>query len=122
MENWIRTQRDIYYYKPHCKFNITSTIKSIFKGVPEKDDQNNNLLEKTNRKVSITRCKSENECEENRNITSAESDGKIWRRLSIKNYRKRKQQRQDEKHKPVIAAVMRTYDKGTIRRENSLWV
>lgn len=38
-------------------------------------------------------------------------DRKIWRRLSLQSLKRRRQKKEEDKHKPVFPAVLRTYDR-----------
>lgn len=116
MEHWFRSHYDIYNYKAQ-PFRLP-TIKSIFKSIstPEKDNIRNSLIEDKARCVSIKSARSK-DVDVNGNTKTEPKEDHVWRRMSLQSYRKRKQQRREEKSKPVIAAVLRTYDRGGLFRE-----
>lgn len=127
MENWLRSQCDIYNYRVHT-FKLSSTIKSLFKTrETEKDNLRNCLIEENNNSVTRNTTPKKSKNKEKSHGTSEKissrnseegSDNPIWRRLSLQSYRKRRQQRQEEKSKPVIPAVLRTYDIGGMQKKS----
>lgn len=119
MEQWFKSQCDVFYYK-NKSLRIPSTLKTLFNS--NNTDMQNNLIEDhqvitvSNNNSNRKKCKNSHNCGEDKEET-------IWRRMSWQSYRKRKQRREEEKSKPVIAAVLRTYDKRpVVRRESSLWL
>lgn len=140
MEKWIKNHRDIYNTYKSYSIAIPSAIKTLFKN-PESEIENvSNLIEennnaqvktttKTRRYAASDRKKSHRKVDENGNAVKNESfiknldlDNQIWRRLSLQSYKKRKQERQEQKSKPLLPAVLRTYDKRGMQTPNPDWL
>lgn len=130
MEKWLKSQCNIYNYPAHT-FKLSNTIKSLFKiRNCEKDNLRNCLIEENNnynisRRTPAKKCNNKDKIHGNsEKIRSTNheynSANPIWRRFSLHSYRKRKQQKEEEKCKPVIAAVLRTYDKRGLQKEKSV--
>ncbi|KAJ8952254.1 hypothetical protein NQ318_007413 [Aromia moschata] len=122
MENWLRNQCDIYNYRAHS-FKLSSTIKSFFKATSAENEEDHlryHLIEE--RHIGVTSNKSNGAiCKENHRNNGKKRnnlgrDGKslkrdensstrLWRSLSLQGYKKRKQQKQEEKSKPVLPAI-----------------
>nr|CAH7714715.1 unnamed protein product [Callosobruchus chinensis] len=105
---------------------IYTSVRSLFK---QRFPDNDNLIENNNNvkpRCASTKTNKKKRVEVSNNITGEvkdENGNQIWRRLSMQSYRKRRQQRQEEKNKPRIAAVLRTYDKRGLQKDNvSYWL
>ncbi|RZB38977.1 hypothetical protein BDFB_002381 [Asbolus verrucosus] len=98
MESWIKKQYNFYNYRSQS-FRASVTLKSLFIG---------NNWAKNETDPFLT---GEDEKEE-----------KIWRRFSLQSFRKRKEKKQEEKSKPVLPAVLRTYDKQKQLTNRSCWL
>ncbi|CAG9863329.1 unnamed protein product [Phyllotreta striolata] len=122
MEQWFKSQYDVFYYR-NKSLKITSTLKTLF--YSNNSDLRNGLIEDSHVVVSSSdnRKTSDNASGKKKKTGEGGKEETIWRRMSWQSYRKRKQKREEEKTKPVIAAVLRTYDKRpVVTRENSLWL
>lgn len=130
MKQWLKNQYDIYTYRSY-PLNLSTTIKSLFKTKEQEyDNQRNNLIGENNcivmrPTVTVTeKCDKKGRLHNNRKSEKSRNNNDeltehIWRRLSLQSYRKKKQQKQEEKSKPIIAAVLRTYDKRGVPKEGS---
>lgn len=99
MEGWIKSYCDFHNYNSHPTI-LSSSIKSVFVRFIDKEHKNNGLIEDntcSKNHIEIKRCGSGKET-------------KLWRKLSLQNYKKRQQKKQEDKTKPRISAVVRTYD------------
>jgi hypothetical protein len=48
---------------------------------------------------------------------------KIWRRLSLQSFRKRREKKQEDKNKPILPEVLKTYDKQKKqRKDDTAWL
>lgn len=112
-------------------FSLPTAVKTFFKNFDTESENIKNLLEDnknnnnnyqyqvkktpTNRVVSEKR----RNCHVDKNgnaircesIKCAITDTQVWRRLSLQSYKKRKQEKEAQKSKPLIPQVLRTYDK-----------
>lgn len=125
MAHWIKNQCDVYNYRSYS-FRL-STIKSWLNLQTEnKDNSKHNLIEEHNynklKNSSIT-CKKCDQTEKNNNNKCNQMNhSRLLRRFSLQSYKKRKQQKDEEKSKPRIAAVLRTYDKRGLQKDGSDWL
>ncbi|CAH1991958.1 unnamed protein product [Acanthoscelides obtectus] len=125
MEQWFRCQYDLYNYGKARSLRFSMNVRSMFKKRPSDND---NLIENNgNVKPSCLSTKTnKNKCAEvhvhteNASEVKDENGNQIWRRLSMQSYRRRKQRKQEEKSKPRIAAVLRTYDKRGIQQKENM--
>ncbi|CAG9767661.1 unnamed protein product [Ceutorhynchus assimilis] len=133
MAEWLKNQYDINF-----RSNIinVSMIKSFFKKTNDNSDANHILIEdcdyygakrtcisnNNRQKQSSVHTKaivifknninSNNDIKKNNvNIKFVENEKTVWRRLSLQSFKKRRQRKIEEKSKPMIPLVLRTYDK-----------
>nr|CAI5831807.1 unnamed protein product [Callosobruchus analis] len=125
MEQWFRYQYDLYNYGKAQSFSMS--VRSLFK---HRFEDNENLIGNNNNNNVNTRCVSTKTNKKKRAEVNKftgevkdENGNQIWSKPSTHSYRKRRQQRQEEKTKPRIAAVLRTYDKRRLQKDNvSYWL
>lgn len=139
MEKWFRNQCDIYNnYRTHS-FHVPPSIKSLFKNRETESEnimnhlsENNNtqLTKTTIKKIGVRECsRNTHWVDENGNVTKRSNlsrsfimDNQIWRRLSLQSYKKRKQEKQEQRTKPMLPPVLRTYDKRGLQKPTTDWL
>lgn len=116
MAVWFKNQYDINFRTNI--FNVT-TIKTFFKR-NDSIGPENLLIEDSEctkikpRSESFHNIVVRKRCKNNKNIDTNKNEFEnqpIWRRLSVQSFRKRKQRKHEERSKPMIPPVLRTYDK-----------
>ncbi|EFA04418.1 hypothetical protein TcasGA2_TC014718 [Tribolium castaneum] len=85
METWIRNQCN---FRNHRSHSFKASLKALFSGKKATHVETDPFIE-----------------------TTPEDGAKIWRRLSLHSFRKRREKKQEEKNKPILPAVLQTYDK-----------
>lgn len=138
MEKWLKNQCDIYNnYKSHS-FKVPLRVKTFFKN--RESENVSNLIEDNMKNAQLNNMTSKRYgCSERRrnnrvadvngNIIKNENisknlitENQIWRRLSLQSYKKRKQEKQEQKTKPLLPSVLRTYDKRGIQKTTTDWL
>lgn len=98
MEAWIKNQCN---YRSH---SFKLSFKSLFTGRKVGQLETDPFIKEVDHRI--------------RSVED-QNGAKIWRRLSLNSFRKRKQKKQEEKTKPILPAVLQTYDK---QRKNLEWL
>lgn len=137
MKNWIKNHCDIYntYIPLPSSFNLPFNVKSLFKNCDTETENAINLLEGSVKNANITKrtvSEKRKNCrgiDQNGNTIKCEkwtknaiTDNQVWRRLSLQSYKKRKQEREEQKTKPFMPSVLRTYDKRGIQKSTTDWL
>lgn len=143
MEKWINNQRDRYCSYKSYSYTMKSNVKTIFKNREVDVDNMTDLIEEqnstqtrrrtgpTNRFGVSDRKRGARKVDDNGNVIRSRSfmeslDNQIWRRLSFKEYRKKRQdqriERMEQKSKPMLPTFLRTYDRYKLDGQNSQWL
>lgn len=138
MEKWIRNQCDIYNNYKSYSFSLPLTMKNLLRNCEiESENIINSIRDNSNSKMK-TRIKKNCVSESRENIHIVDENGNtvkndkftkknvpenlIWRRLSLQSYKKKKQERQEQKTKPLLPPVLRTYDKRGLQNTTINWL
>ncbi|CAH1368947.1 hypothetical protein MTP99_010442 [Tenebrio molitor] len=106
MESWIRSQCSFRNYRSHS-FKLSQTLKSLFTG--------RKIIQ--NESDPFIKCDDEVKKDDNK------GEEKIWRRLSLQSFRKRREKKQEDKNKPILPEVLKTYDKQKKqRKDDTAWL
>ncbi|KAJ3654412.1 hypothetical protein Zmor_013602 [Zophobas morio] len=104
MESWLKNQCN-FNYRSHS-YKLSLTVISLFTGKKVARNETDPFL------VSEDGIKHQQLKDDEKNVNNEEKkEDKIWRRLSLHSFRKKREKKQEEKSKPIIPAVLNTYDK-----------
>lgn len=139
MEKWFRNQCDIYNNYRTRSFNVPVGMKRLFKNreyeteniINSLSENNNTQFKKiTVKKIGLRECsRNSHFVDENGNIIKSANfsrsfitENQIWRRLSLQSYKQRKQEKREQRSKPMLPPVLRTYDKCGLQKPTKDWL
>lgn len=138
MKNWIKSQCDIYNTYSPLSFSLPLNVKTLFKNYEFESENVTSLLEDNNNQSQVTKTTKRivsgkrrnhhgvdsngNNAKCEKSTKSAITDNQVWRRLSLQSYKKRKQEKEAQKTKPLIPSVLRTYDKRGMQKSTPDWL
>ncbi|KAK9888370.1 hypothetical protein WA026_000623 [Henosepilachna vigintioctopunctata] len=116
MDIWFKTQYKLT--RRYQTLKIPKKLK-ILLSTTNNCDESSQLIFEEPIEIRFSNREDRQKCANNDEI---KENPKLWRSLSLQNFKNRKQAKIEERKKPIIPSVLKTYDKGVKMGQSQQWL
>ncbi|KAL3282868.1 hypothetical protein HHI36_006027 [Cryptolaemus montrouzieri] len=124
MDTWLKTQCKLMISRRYQTLRIPKKLKNLLSGTDDSENACTYLITEEARPVPLIKREENNNHSMHKNTNSKRDKPlpKLWRTLSLQNMRNRKEAKIEERRRPMIPPVLKTYDKGVKMGQPQQWL